>query len=301
MEDDDEIKGEGNSYDFGARMYDPRVGRWFKRDPLERKYPDFSTYSFGFNNPILFIDPDGNEPIKPKVTGLKALIRKMDKLGVNSLFEFYQEYSNDFTVATAENGVGGKRYMYSTRWGWVDLKHFSSAAFGTDTPQYTGNMVLKKGEDIEKAQARATGTERGSAYAYEDLPSNILGVYFEEWLENDDTTKEEFAVLAKELGIAVDKKVPGKNRTTSNRFLLQLYKYAKELGFVDNPEDFEDYKKLSNQENDTSSSRGLKNYGYTPHPETTTEPLKSEGIDKKIKDRAKKYKNRKSKKKNSNG
>ncbi|GGD36603.1 hypothetical protein GCM10011343_28070 [Flavobacterium orientale] len=34
MEKDDEIKGEGNSYDFGARMLDPRVGRWFAPDPI---------------------------------------------------------------------------------------------------------------------------------------------------------------------------------------------------------------------------------------------------------------------------
>ncbi|MFK7059864.1 hypothetical protein V3Q90_06970 [Flavobacterium oreochromis] len=25
--EDDQIKGEGNSYDFGARIYDPRIGR----------------------------------------------------------------------------------------------------------------------------------------------------------------------------------------------------------------------------------------------------------------------------------
>jgi RHS repeat-associated protein len=63
MEDDNELKGEGNSYDFGARMYDPRVGRWFAPDPLDFKSPDHSTYSFSFNNPIIFVDPDGEHPI----------------------------------------------------------------------------------------------------------------------------------------------------------------------------------------------------------------------------------------------
>lgn len=61
MEKDNEIKGEGNSYDFGARIYDPRLGRWLSTDPSESRYPGISTYNFGMNNPILFIDPDGED------------------------------------------------------------------------------------------------------------------------------------------------------------------------------------------------------------------------------------------------
>src|SRR5690554_1236825 len=56
---DDEVKGEGNSYDFGARMYDPRVMRWLSLDPAARDYPSMSDYSAMGNNPILYIDPDG--------------------------------------------------------------------------------------------------------------------------------------------------------------------------------------------------------------------------------------------------
>ncbi|MEP1488498.1 MAG: RHS repeat-associated core domain-containing protein, partial [Algibacter sp.] len=59
MELDNEIKGEGNSYDFGARFYDPRVGRWLSVDPLRAKSPNMTPYRFGFNDPIRFKDPDG--------------------------------------------------------------------------------------------------------------------------------------------------------------------------------------------------------------------------------------------------
>ncbi|MDX9933092.1 MAG: RHS repeat-associated core domain-containing protein [Bacteroidales bacterium] len=60
-EQDNEIKGTGNSIDFGARMYDSRLGRWLSLDPLQAKYPSLSPYQFCANNPILFIDPNGKE------------------------------------------------------------------------------------------------------------------------------------------------------------------------------------------------------------------------------------------------
>ncbi len=56
---DGEIKGEGNSYDFGARMLDPRIGRWGSMDPLTSDYPYASPYNFALNTPIQAIDPDG--------------------------------------------------------------------------------------------------------------------------------------------------------------------------------------------------------------------------------------------------
>jgi len=59
QEKDDEIKGSGNSYDFGARLYDSRLGRWLAVDPLAAKYPSLSAYSFVRNCPILCYDPDG--------------------------------------------------------------------------------------------------------------------------------------------------------------------------------------------------------------------------------------------------
>ncbi len=59
MERDEEVKGAGNSYDFGARMQDPRLGRWLSIDPLAAKYPAFSPYNFALNTPIWAMDPDG--------------------------------------------------------------------------------------------------------------------------------------------------------------------------------------------------------------------------------------------------
>jgi len=59
QEKDDEIKGEGNSYDFGDRMLDPRIGRWFSTDMKSKEFQ--SNYNFAMNNPTIFVDPDGKD------------------------------------------------------------------------------------------------------------------------------------------------------------------------------------------------------------------------------------------------
>ena len=61
QEQDNEIKGEGNSVNYKYRVHDPRLGRFLSIDPLAAKYPHNSPYAFSENRLIDGIELEGLE------------------------------------------------------------------------------------------------------------------------------------------------------------------------------------------------------------------------------------------------
>ncbi|GAB4261745.1 MAG: hypothetical protein Kow0079_18100 [Vicingaceae bacterium] len=78
QERDDEIKGLGNSINFGARIYDSRLGKFLSTDPWESKYPWQTPFAYHRNSPTWKIDFQGygdpveNPKIAPTNVGVKG-------------------------------------------------------------------------------------------------------------------------------------------------------------------------------------------------------------------------------------
>ena len=62
------------TYDYGARLYDPRTGRWLSAD--DDKTDGFNGYAYVRNNPVTLVDPDGHQSCDPRSHNISCVTGK---------------------------------------------------------------------------------------------------------------------------------------------------------------------------------------------------------------------------------
>ena len=116
MEKDDEVKGKGNSYDFGARMLDSRLGRWLTIDPQQKMYHSFSPYNYTLNSPIANKDTDGERTYFAPGLGNDPAAPAQYVQGVKEAFTKY--LGDKFMLLEHSNtGTTGGDIKFAVEWG----------------------------------------------------------------------------------------------------------------------------------------------------------------------------------------
>jgi RHS repeat-associated protein len=157
-ENDNTIKGTGNSVDFGARMYDSRLGRWFAVDPLTKSFPSQSPYNFVYNDVIRKTDIGGlygsdGHFWTVYALGLSMGLSKTDALELAKASEYYDNIVHGTALRdiTFETNDGGNVFGFSVPT-WSD-PDFQSLYHG-----------LGGGASIDVKQRAIEGIEGGNLY-----------------------------------------------------------------------------------------------------------------------------------------
>jgi RHS repeat-associated protein len=172
QEKDDEIKGEGNSMNFTYRMHDPRVGRFFARDPLEKSYPWNSPYAFSENRVIDGIELEGLERIRVDIINQKKQIAvvTIEKIGLIVQDGVRKVIPNEEIVSSTVNSI---------------FKRGNRTLFVSELPSENSNLTfiskkewkekVKNGESAYKIKVKyAVSIERTSAEdAFNKSPNQL--------------------------------------------------------------------------------------------------------------------------------
>jgi RHS repeat-associated protein len=101
--------------DFGARNYDPVLGRFLSIDPVdytEKNIHSFNRYAYGNNNPLKYKDPDGRFPVV--LIALAALKVADVAMTAYDTYKSYQEggvreAGKTLAIAAAMSAIPGSR------------------------------------------------------------------------------------------------------------------------------------------------------------------------------------------------
>ncbi|MCB0738738.1 MAG: hypothetical protein KDC92_14585 [Bacteroidetes bacterium] len=113
-EQDPEWGGNGNMYDYGFRIYNPRIAKFLSVDPLTKSYPWYTPYQFAGNKPIWAIDLDGLEEYNVKIkwseeqSGYTTRIELINPRGTQRVNYTYTDKTGKKTKVTSGNFIKDK-------------------------------------------------------------------------------------------------------------------------------------------------------------------------------------------------
>ncbi len=153
-EKDDEVHGGGNSYDYGFRIYNPRLGRFLSVDPLFKSFSWNSPYSYTENQPIQGVDLDGLEYLDYNESRIKLVNGEahIDLENFNSTTRAAWKRRDEVSANWPEGNIGFPTNVASFI-APEPVKESVSARMSSKP----GETNVLKPTNIEKPKAKSTG------------------------------------------------------------------------------------------------------------------------------------------------
>jgi RHS repeat-associated protein len=191
---DNEVSGTGNIYDYGFRIYNPRLGRFLSVDPLTKSYPWYTPYQFAGNKPITYIDLDGLEEELPEVTKTTTYLTIQNSDNTVSLIErtivtIKIPPKQDFTFEPGSDAKEITRtYEYETiipdakidpQGNIVLMRKYNFEAYDIKFLNEQKQAIINDIQNIEEYFPKGTTVEvtgyTGSSWGYDPAPDSYSG------------------------------------------------------------------------------------------------------------------------------
>jgi RHS repeat-associated protein len=137
-----------DNYDFCARIMDARLGRWLSVDGHYYNYPAHSVYAFALDNPVYFIDPDGNDVIGAIVAGVMSLASDIGAQFLEGYLlrnESFELAWDNVSIWSASLGAGAealKKLPTPPGLGWAQsVSDFANSKVGVVLSAFVLNVI----------------------------------------------------------------------------------------------------------------------------------------------------------------
>ena len=164
-----------DTYDHGARQYNPARITWDRMDQYAEKYYHLNPYLYCAGNPVRFIDPDGRAPGDFFSTMNAAAIDFGKYYNDNSIREG-REYASNILQVKNEDGQTGYTYTVATI-GASDNVKIETNSLGSNKTVANIHTHGKYDFDSGIENNIFSGSNNLSADKRTKVQSNDLGVY----------------------------------------------------------------------------------------------------------------------------